>query len=427
LGEDQGSGGEAVVPYFIKEENPLKSRYSDLSYLHLDASMTNPGSHARLAELEQLERASVLRIQIPDSVIIESIELLFNNGQYFVRSRSKDGAEGVAVASERASYLHPLLKKLIVPYFIGKDARQLEQLLEGVYVYQNNYKLSGLAYWCCISWVEASLLDMLGKIEGKPIGELLGGIVRNEVRLYVASGNRGTTPEEEIEVLQQRMAETGVRAVKFKIGGRMSNNADSMTGRSEQLITLSRKILGDDIAIHADGNGSYDPEAAIRYGHLLEDIGAFFYEEPCPFDHLEDTLEVANALDIPLAFGEQETSLRRFRWVIANGAAQVVQPDLQYNGGFIRNTRVARMAASQGIPVTPHISSGFGYVYMLLFASYIPNLGAFQELKTGVKETGGFFDPILEVKNGVMKVPSGPGLGMNEDVMNGILRNAYLL
>jgi len=405
----------------------LNKKYNDLSYLYLDASLAAPKREVGIFELEEAANSTVLNVEdIQSPVIIESMELLFNNGLYFLRSRSKDGSEGVAVASERAVYLYPLLKELIIPYFINKDARELEKLLDGVYVYQSNYKLSGLALWCCISWVEASLLDMLGRISGKPVGDLLGGVIRNEVPIYVASGNRGTTPEEEIEVLQGRMEETGAKAIKFKVGGRMSKNADSMEGRSEGLIYLTRKVFGDSISIHADGNGSYDPAVAIEYGKMLEEINAFFYEEPCPFEHLEDTKEVADGLDIPLAFGEQETSMRRFRWIIDNDAAQVVQPDLQYNGGFIRNTRVARMAALKGIPVTPHISGGFGYVYVLHYASYIPNIGKFQEDKSGIKQTG-FLFPNMEVKDGIIKAPTGPGLGMDYSVVNQVLRKAYLL
>lgn len=399
--------------------------YSDLSYLYLDSSERRATSGVSTAELEEAANSKVLNVDgFTSPVVIQSMELLFNNGLYFLRTRSRDGSEGVAVASERAAYLYPLLKQLIIPYFIGKDARELEKLLDGVYVYESNYKLSGLALWCCISWVEASLLDLLGSIVNKPIGDLLGGVIRSEVPIYVASGNRGTTPEEEIEVLKQRMSETGAKAVKFKVGGRMSKNADSLAGRSEGLIYMARRELGDDIAIHADGNGSYDPPVAIEYGKMLEEIDAFFYEEPCPFEHLEDTKEVADNLAIPLAFGEQETSMRRFRWIIDNDAAQVIQPDLQYNGGFIRNTRIARMAALKGIPVTPHISGGFGYVYVLHYASYIPNIGKFQEDKSGVKTTGFLFSPPKESKNGVIYAPTGPGLGMDVASVNVLLRKA---
>ena len=77
---------------------------------------------------------------------------------------------------------------------------------------------------------------------------------------------------------------------------------------------------------------------------MLEEIHAVYFEEPCPFDHLEDTKRVADTLAIPVAGGEEESSDRRFRWMIANRGVDIVQPDLHYYGGMIRSTRVARMA-----------------------------------------------------------------------------------
>ena len=142
----------------------------------------------------------------------------------------------------------------------------------------------------------------------------------------------------------------------------MSRNADALPGRTEGLIPLARKTLGDDIAIHADANSSYDPPQAIEVGRMLEDIDAVYFEEPCPFDHLEDTKRVTDALTIPVAGGEQEFSQRRFRWTIQNRGVDIVQPDLQYYGGLIRSTRVDRMAALAGMPTTVHISGGFGFV-----------------------------------------------------------------
>lgn len=309
------------------------------------------------AELEAAASAPVLQTgRFKSPVVIASIEVLERAGHYFVRTRSTDGAEGLAVTTERMAYLHLLLAQCVAPAFIGQDARNLDGLIERAYVYRSNYKLAGLALWCCVAWIELSLLDLLGKAAGAPVGELLGGVVRSEVPIYVASGRRETTPEQEVEGLQQAVAETGAKAVKFKLGGRMSQDADSLPGRSEALIRLARAGLGDDMAIHADANGSYSVPEAIRIGRLLEEIGAFFYEEPCPFDHLEETKSVADALAIPVAGGEQETSLRRFRWLIENDGVQVVQPDVQYNGGLIRTIRVARMAERAGVPTTLHIS-----------------------------------------------------------------------
>ena len=365
-------------------------------------------------ELIQAANLPILQLKtLNDPIIIESMELLKCGDNYLVRTRSKDGAEGIAVANDKVVFLYPLFLQQVQPFFIGKDARNIEALLDGVYVHQSNYKMQGLALWCCVAWAEMSILDLLGKVSEKHISFLFGEKIRNQVPFYVASGNRETTPEIEVEVLQQRIAETGARAVKFKVGGRMSRNKDSLTGRSERLIELSRKKLGEKITIQADANGSYDVQKAVEIGKRLESINAYLFEEPCPFDHVDETKQVADNLSIPISGGEQESSEYRFRKMIANNVLQIVQPDLHYYGGFIRTTRVARMAEKAGIPITIHISSGnAGYAEMVNFCSFTPNIGRFQELKTGMEETADLFDPPIKANDGFLNVPTAPGLGM---------------
>ena len=364
--------------------------------------------------LTQAANAPILQLRnLTQPVIIESIELLRCGKLHLVRTRSKDGAVGVSVTNERIVYLYPLLQQRIIPFFTGKDVRNLESLLDGVYLHDSNYKMQGLAFWCCVAWVEFSILDMLGRISKQHVSELFGGKVRQEIPIYVASGNRDTTPTEEVEILKKRIAETGAKAVKFKVGGRMSRNRDSVPSRSEELIELTRKELGDGVTIQADANGSYDAQKAIEMGRRLEGINAYLFEEPCPFDEFEETKMVADVLTIPISGGEQESSEYRFRWMISNNVLQIVQPDLHYYGGFIRATRVARMAAKAGLPTTVHISGGnTGFAEMANFCSFTPNIGRFQELKQGVEESGSLFDPPLHVRNGSLNVPQAPGMGM---------------
>lgn len=374
---------------------------------------------------EQLERAAaepVLKTGLfPSPIIIDSIQLLRTPRNYFVRVRSRDGAEGVSVDNGRADVLHPILNKLVIPYFIGKDARGLEELLFGVYRHNDNYKLQGLALWCPVALVEFAILDLLGRIAGKPMGELLGFLVRKEVPFYIASGRRDTTPAQEIDYLKHLLAETGAKAVKYRVGGRMNRNVDALPGRTETLIPLTRKEFGDRIAIHADANSSYDPEHAIKVGRMLEEINAVFFEEPCPFDELEPTRKVKEALKIPIALGEQEYSHWRFQWTIRHGVADVIQPDLFYYGGLIRSIRVARMAALRDLPTTCHISGGFGFVYMLHFASTVPKIGPWQEYKEGIKAYGDWFRPALKIVDGAITVPVGPGVGLAhpEEILKG--------
>jgi L-alanine-DL-glutamate epimerase-like enolase superfamily enzyme len=395
---------------FVKKIAAGASVFSILP-AHAFAKDTKPTDEA----LEKAAARPVLDLKsLKDPAIIESIQLLKAGRNYFVRVRSKDGAEGISVDNGRADVLHPILNQLVIPYFIGKDARDLEEHLFGVYRHRDNYKFQGLALWCPVALVEFAILDMLGRITNKSIGELLGGGSRDRIPFYVASGRRDTTPAQEIDYLKHLIEETGAKAVKYRLGGRMNRNIDAMPGRTETLIPLTRKELGDKIAIHGDANSSYDPPHAIKIGHMLEDIGAVFFEEPCPFDDLDATKKVTDALKIPTALGEQEYSHWRFQYTIRNRVADVIQPDLFYYGGLIRSMRVARMAALRDMPCTAHISGGFGFVYMLHFASCVPNSGPWQEYKEGVKQYGDWFNPALRIIDGTITVPKGSGLGLAE-------------
>ncbi|MGA2798146.1 MAG: mandelate racemase/muconate lactonizing enzyme family protein [Thermoguttaceae bacterium] len=377
-----------------------------------------------MEELDRVAAEPVLKLDgLQAPVMIDSIRLLKKGKEFLVHVQSKDGAEGVAFVNEtRGDMFAPILNQLVIPFFIGKDARDMENLLWELYRWKSNYKLYGLAFWSTQAWVEFAILDMLGRITGKPIGAMVGDIVRSEVPIYVASGRRDTTPQQEVEYLQTLLDRSGAKALKFRVGGRMSRNADAMPGRTEKLIPLARKTFGDNIDIHADANSSYDPPKAIEVGRMLEDIKAVYFEEPCPFDHFGDTKIVADALDIPIACGEQEYSDWRHKWIIANRAIDVVQTDLYYYGGLVRAIRVARMAQAAKLPITLHLSGGAGFAYMLHFASCVPNIGQYQEYKLGTETYGSLFDPAIKVKDGKMSVPAGPGLGIKD--LKGLLQNA---
>jgi L-alanine-DL-glutamate epimerase-like enolase superfamily enzyme len=365
--------------------------------------------------LEQAAARPVLDLKgFTSPVIIESIELLRKGREHFVRVRSKDGAEGISVDDGRMDILHPILNRQVIPYFIGKDARDLEEHLFGVYRHDSNYKYQELAFWVPVALVEFALLDLLGRMANKSLGELLGGVIRTNMPFYVASGRRDTTPEQEIDYLKGLIEKTGAKAIKYRVGGRMNHNQDALPGRTDKLIPLSRKAFGDKMVIHADANSSYDPPEAIRVGRLLEDIKAIHYEEPCPFDDFDATKKVTDALKIPIALGEQESSHWRFQWCIRERVADIIQPDLYYYGGFIRSIRVARMAEARGLATTVHLSGGFGFVYSLHFASCTPKIGPWQEYKNGVDTYGKWFNPPLRIVDGAVSVPQGHGVGLAE-------------
>ncbi|MFN7999595.1 MAG: mandelate racemase/muconate lactonizing enzyme family protein [Acidobacteriota bacterium] len=370
------------------------------------------------AKLAVAMDAPVLRTELfKQPVKIAAIELLKSGKHFLVRARSTDGAEGLAGAHDAVlETTYPILVKRIAPYFVGRDARELEKHLHGVYLKDSNYKWQGLPFWVCVAGVELAILDLLGKVAGQPLGELLGGVVRKEVAVYRASGNRGNAPEAEIEYLQKIVAETGAQAIKYRLGARMRYDDDS-TKRDLALAPLVRKTFGEQMTIYADANGSYDVPQAIRIGRVLEAHKFRFLEEPVPFDYYDETKQVADSLKIPIALGEQESSLRSFRRIIETGTARIVQPDLLYFGGLTRSIKVARMAAAAGLECTPHMSGGgLGYLYIAHFASCVANCGPHQEYK-GDGETLPVECATSSLKSvkGVMKIPRGPGLGVTID------------
>lgn len=380
--------------------SPVQEERTAIDYSMLDRVLSKP----------------VLKTDLfPDPVIIDRLELLRFENNFICRVTSTDGAEGISVSNNaQMASLYPIFVNRLQPFFPGKDARDWEALLEEVYVYKSNYKVQNLALWVPLATIEFAVLDMLGKIAGKSMGELIGEIHHPEIAVYRANNFRGKSAGESIELIKNQVYETNAKALKIKLGGRMSKNRDDPPGRTEALIPLVRKTFGDEMVIYADSNGSYDAKEAIRIGRILEEYKFDFYEEPVPFDWYEETKEVADAISIPVAGGEQEPSMHNFRWLIGNHALDIVQPDIFYFGGMVRSMRVTRMAKTMGMPCIPHISgSGLGYLYMMHFVSAVPNAGPYHEFK-------GFNPDIplecptapLKSEEGAVKVPSGPGLGV---------------
>ena len=167
----------------------------------------------------------------------------------------------------------------------------------------------------------------------------------------------------------------------------------------------------------ADANGSYDAKNAIEIGKRLQEMKYLWFEEPCPWEELSETKSVADALEMKVAFGEQDSSLWLFQWMIDNKVMDVVQPDLNYNGGFIRAARVARMARKANMWICPHnTQTGAASVNILQFAATTPNIGPYMEyVSRAPARKESWYAPNFEIKNGVIPVPTGPGMGLEFD------------
>ena len=367
--------------------------------------------------LNEIEKRPVLKRQFFTApVIIKSVELLRYGKSFLCRVRSADGAEGISVAHD-GIYSHYLIFLSLRGLFIGKDARDLDSLMDKVYI--ANYRLQGIALGIPAATIEFAILDMLGRMANKSMGLLIGEIHKPRIEFYLATEGRGTSAEETLRVWQPQVEACKAKEIKIRVGGgHMANNVDNPSGRTEKLIPLFRKAFGDKMDISADSNGSYTVAEAIRVGKVLEEYGIIRYEEPVPYDYYEECKQVADTLTVPVSGGEQDQSFHQLRWMLVNDGLDIIEPDVFYFGGMIRSMKIARIAeACDGKQCTPHMSPGrLGFLYAFHFVSALSNGGfrpEFKGFETDVPyvcKTG----PIKS-ENGAVTVPTGPGSGVDID------------
>jgi L-alanine-DL-glutamate epimerase-like enolase superfamily enzyme len=345
-------------------------------------------------------------------VIIDSIEIFRVENDFMIQVKSKDGYSGKIPANDKVQNLLGILKDLVIPHFLGKNARELESLTWNVYRVNSNYKYAGMPFWICVAHVELAILDMLGRIDGVPVGRLFDKPIREEFPVYLSTFDRENTAEVYLENVQERIG--NFKAVKLKIGGRMSKNQDCIAGRTEKMIPLFRKALGGQLTLYVDANSSYDAEKAIEVGRLLEEYSYGFFEEPCPWQDYEETRKVSDALEIPVAGGEQDSSASQFEYMIRNKVVDIIQPDIMYNGGFLRSLKIAGYARQQGIPITLHSpQQGAANAFKMQFASIVENVGPYQEYNAGKGYDWCSVD--IKFNHDKLKIVNKPGWGIDYD------------
>jgi L-alanine-DL-glutamate epimerase-like enolase superfamily enzyme len=343
---------------------------------------------------------------------IKTLETFSNQNISLVRLTTDDGAQGWGQMSTfNADISTTVFHRQVAPHALGADPMQLDHLLDGII--ENEYKFPG-SYVCrALCGLDTAIWDLRGKLEGKSVCALLGGTPR-PFPVYGSSMSRDIQPEAEAARLAELRRRFGFAAFKVRVGKVCGHDEDQWPGRTEALIPAVRNAIGTDVVLLADGNSCYTPVKAIEIGRMLEAYQIGHFEEPCPYWELEWTAEVARALDVPVAGGEQDYDLSQWRRIINLRAVDIVQPDIGYIGGLTRALRVAEMARQAGLICVPHSANlALVVVFSLHMMGAIANAGPHVEFTI---ESGpwweGLFQPVLEVRDGKVAIPDGPGWGV---------------
>ena len=335
----------------------------------------------------------------------------------FVRLTTDTGAVGWGQSSTyNADITATIFHRQVAPWALGADAFDIDALIARVE--EREHKFPG-SYRCrALAGLDTALWDLRGRLEGKPVVELLGGQPRC-LRTYASSMRRDITPEQEAKRLVRLRDEKGFDAFKWRVGAECGRDIDAWPGRTEAVVPQVARALGDDVAKLVDANSGFSPRRAVEVGRLLEAQGISHYEEPCPYWKLEETKLVTDALDLDVAGGEQDWDLATWERMIAMRAVDIVQPDVMYMGGISRTLRVAHMAAAAGMPCTPH-SANLSLVTLctMHLLGAIPNAGKYLELSIEGSDyypwqAGLFSGDPYAVKDGCVTIPSAPGWGVD--------------
>ena len=347
---------------------------------------------------------------------ITSIESYTDEFVCFVKVTTDQGFEGWGQTSTyNADITAQVLHRQVAPWVLGQSADDIGFLIERVEAKEHKFPGS---YRCrANAGLDTALWDLHGKAQGKPVVELLGGKPK-ALRAYASSMKRDITPEDEAARFVKLRDQYGFDAFKWRVGAECGNDVDEWPGRTEAVVPVVSKALGDGISKLVDGNSGFSPKRAIEVGKMLESEGISHFEEPCKYWELDETKQVTDALDIDVTGGEQDWDLATWRRMIDVRAVDVLQPDVMYMGGIWRTLKVIEMAKAARLPVTPHSANlSLVTICTMHLLGAIPNPGKYLEFSIEAEDyypwqVGLFLGDPFKVEDGKVAIPSEPGWGV---------------
>jgi len=291
------------------------------------------------------------------------------------------------------------IEDMVAPAALGRDSRNIAGLLFDIQKLLHIYGRYGILNFA-LSGLDIALWDVAAKRAGRPLAELLGGIVRSEVEAY-ASIWRYDDPALVAERCQAVLAE-GYRRLKLHV-------------RGDAEVAATRAAIGPHVPLAIDTNCSWSPAEARRFAERLEPLDLGWLEEPIfPPEDFLSLAALGRATRIPLAAGENACTAYEFQKLIAAGAVSLVQPSVTKIGGITEFRKVAALTEAHGLVLQPHSPYfGPGFLATLHLIAAQPQAAPIERFHIALE--GWFYGSLLDPVDGRIALPSGPGLGLDPD------------
>lgn len=314
----------------------------------------------------------------------------------FVKVSTDEGLYGIGESSGWPRVVRTAIEDL-TPILVGQNPMHIEAAVQRMQVAMMGHGMTGVVGSGAVSGIEMALWDLKGKALNTPVWNLLGGLMRNRIRLYT----HAHTTEQCIEFMER-----GFTA--FKTGG--------VTGTLAKFRKL-RGDLGNEVDLMADVHGPpwLTVPDAIQLGRALQEFDLLFYEDPVAPEDVNGIAEVSRNVQLPIAAGERHS----FHWgvshLIEKNIIDVVQPDTGRAGGLLAMRKIAQMAEAHYVTFAPHDGS-LGPVAEVAAAhlcATLPNFLILEHLEDDVPQRYEVMQPQPEIHDGHMLIGDAPGLGID--------------
>jgi L-alanine-DL-glutamate epimerase-like enolase superfamily enzyme len=335
---------------------------------------------------------------------------------FLVRVHTDEGLVGIGEA-DTSPYLartmiempsSHLIARGLREVLVGEDPLQIDRLWHVMYRATYHYGRGGVALHV-ISAIDMALWDLAGKVTGQPVHDLLGGARILDIPVYASQVMPETA--DEVRAIAEAASAAGYRALKFGWGP-LGQDLD----RDVELVSAARAAIGPDRTLMVDGGMAYTVKRAIDLVHRLADLNVYWLEEPLAADDYDGYRRLADAVPIRIAAGEADSGLAPYRTLAERGHVDVLQPDLARCGGFTVARGIAQLARDCNLEAVPHcFSTGVLVAASLHFVAALerPTWSEYSVADSPFV-TGLLAEP-FELRDGMLRVPTGPGLGIELD------------
>jgi galactonate dehydratase len=296
------------------------------------------------------------------------------------------------------------------PYLLGKDPTRVVHHWQAMY--KHAFYRGGPILTSALSGVEHALWDLTGKAAGMPIYKLLGGPLRDRIKVYGHCGGR--TLEAAAKNAREAVGK-GLGALKTGVaGGRPARILETpgFVDRVVERFATIRQAVGREVDIAIDFHGAVSPQTAALLIEALEPYQPMFIEEPVQCQNVDVLADLAQKTHLPIATGERIYTKWGFREILEKGAASVLQPDIAHAGGIFEGRLIAGMAEAYYAAIAPHRSLGpIALAACIQLDASIPNFLMQEHVSVGE----GYLREPFQLQDGFVELPKGPGLGIELD------------